>query len=240
MTNILQETVKTGTARKLSDITTTELASKTGTVGKKNGNIDAYNITFCPEETIGVWYGELSNIPSKITSGNQPTNVVKDYIITQTYQETEFETPSSVTTAKIDSMTKENEHRIVLASPYCPNRYTEDALFSRFNMPSEVSKNFTQAPEINADCKVENSQAVIKIQAEKHLEYKIFKDNIPCQTVKDRQGEITIRLALDKKESQVKIKAKYQGNETAETEKSFKLFRSNSTSLENEHKKWYI
>ena len=36
MTNILQETAKSGTSRKLSTITNTEIASKTGTVGKKN------------------------------------------------------------------------------------------------------------------------------------------------------------------------------------------------------------
>lgn len=240
MTNILQETAKTGTARKLSDITCTDLASKTGTVGKKDGNIDAYNITFCPEETIGIWYGELSNKPSKITSGNQPTNTMKAYIDSQTYQKTEFDIPSSVTTAKIDSLTKENEHRIVLASPYSPERWTEDALFSRFNMPSEVSKNFTDAPQINADCKVEKNQAVLSLKAERHIEYQILKDDVPHQTIKDRQDCLEIRLPLSSSQSKLKIIAKYQGDDKSKVEKEFNLVKNKAESMEKANKKWYI
>ncbi len=240
MTNILQETAKTGTARKLSDITSTEVASKTGTVGKKDGNIDAYNITFCPEETIGIWYGELSNKPSKISSGNQPTNTMKSYITSQVYEKTEFEVPSSITTARIDSLTKENEHRIVLASPYSPDRFTEEVLFSRFNMPTEASKNFTENPVINADCSVKQNQAILTLQAEKHIEYQIFKDNIPHQTIKNKQEKIEIRLPLTSKESELKIIASYQGNNKSKVEKEFKLVKTNTTNSNSEHKKWYI
>ena len=240
MTSILQETAKTGTARKLSDITSAELASKTGTVGKKDGNIDVYNISFCPEETIGIWYGELSNKPTKITSGNHPTATMKYYISSQTYQKTEFDIPSSVTTAKIDSLTKESEHRIVLASPYSPDRHTETALFSRFNLPTEVSKNFTENPSINADCTVENNQAVLTLQAEKHIEYQIFKDNIPNQTIKDKQDKLTIRLPMNSRECDIKITAKYTGNEKTKVEKEFKLVKTNKSTTTTEHKKWYI
>ena len=118
MTNILQESAKSGTARKLSDISNTEIASKTGTAGRKAGNTDAYNISVTPEETIGVWFGSLDNSPSKIAGGNQPTSVVKQYVSKQEFEKKEFDIPSSITTAKIDSMTKEAEHRIVLASPH--------------------------------------------------------------------------------------------------------------------------
>ena len=240
MTNILQETVKSGTARKLSDIKTTELASKTGTVGKKDGNIDAYNITFCPEETIGVWYGELSNLPSKIASGNQPTNTVKAYISTQTYEKTEFEVPSSVTTAKIDTLTKDSEHRIVLASPYSPERYTQSAIFSRFNMPTECSKNFTENPKINAECTVNGNQATLTIMAEKHIDYQIYKDSVLYRQIKNKQDKLTIKLPVSDKETTLKIIANYQGKNDQNIEKSFKLIKTNSTNTEIEHKKWYI
>lgn len=238
MTNILQETAKSGTARKLSDIKTTQIASKTGTVGRKNGNIDAYNISFCPEETIGVWYGDLSNKPTPITSGNQPTNTMKTYLSSQTYSKTEFDIPTSVTTAKIDSLTKESEHRIVLASPYSPDRFTETALFSRFNMPTECSKNFTDSPQINASCVVEENQAVLTLQAEKHLEYQIFKDNIPHQTVKDKQDKIVIRMPMTNKETAVKIVAKYSGNDKSAVEKEFHLVKTDKSA--QPHTKWYI
>ena len=240
MTNILQESVKSGTARKLSDIKSTSLASKTGTVGRRDGNIDAYNITFCPEETIGVWFGQLSNTPSNIASGREPTNAVKAYVSTQSYNQRELELPSSITTAKIDTLTKETEHRIVLASPYSPERYKETAIFSRFNMPAEVSKNFTEKPEINAECVTENGQAVLTLQAEKHIEYQIFKDNIPYQTLKDKQGKITVRLPMTNSETVIKIQANYAGENSSQTEKSFNLVKSNTNNVERNKEKWYI
>jgi len=161
MTDILKETAQSGTARKLSAIKNVEIASKTGTVGKKTGNTDAYNVSYTPEEVVGVWFGSLSNEPSSIAGGNQPTEVAKNYISSQTYQKTEFDIPSSVTEVEIDTLEKSENHRLVLASPYSPKRYTETALFSRFNMPNEVSQNFCNKPKIDADAKGENNQIVL-------------------------------------------------------------------------------
>ncbi|MGN1200941.1 MAG: transglycosylase domain-containing protein [Candidatus Caccovivens sp.] len=239
MTNILQETAKSGTARKLSNLSNTEIASKTGTVGKKNGNTDAYNISYTPTEVIGVWFGDLSNAPSKIAGGNQPTEVVKQYISSQTYEKTDFDIPSSVAEARIDSLAKADDHRIVLASPYCPERYTETAIFSRFNMPSEMSSNFAEKPEINAYCMVKNNQIVVNLNAKKHIIYHIFKDNIPYQTIEDKEGELTLRLPLLESESVVKIVASYQSCDDFESEKTFTL--SKGTSAQSSPKeKWYI
>ena len=138
MTNILQKNTKNGTARKLSTIKDFEVASKTGTAGNKKGNTDAYNISYTPEEVIGVWFGDLSNKPVSIAGGNQPTEVVREYLNSQSYKKTSFDIPSSVTEVEIDSLEKDENHRLVLASPYAPTRYKQKCLVSRFNMPSEV------------------------------------------------------------------------------------------------------
>lgn len=243
MTNILQETAKTGTARKLSDITNTEIASKTGTVGKKNasGNTDAYNIAYTPTEVIGVWFGTLDNTPVKIAGGNQPTNVVKSYVKTQEYEKTTFDVPSSVTTAKIDSLEKEENHRLVLASPYAPERYTEECLFSRFNMPSDISKNFVEKPQIYADCKVENNQIVLTLSPQKHLEYQIFKDDVPYQNIKDKHEKLTLRLNFSENKTNIKILTKYANSEDDRfaNEKTFTLSKSQNTKTKPKTK-WYI
>lgn len=239
MTQILQETAKTGTARKLSDIKNTQIASKTGTVGKSEGNTDAYNISYTPTEVIGVWYGNLSNKTASIAGGNQPTAVVKQYILSQNYEKTTFDIPSTVTEVKIDSLEKEENHRLVLASPYAPERYTETAVFSRFNMPSDVSQNFTQPPEISAVCTAENNQIVLELDAQKHLEYQIYKDEIPYQTIKDKQEKLKLRIPFNEKEATIKIVANYQNSENLTSEKSFNLSQ-NLEKTQTKSSKWYI
>lgn len=244
MTSILKETAKSGTSRKLSEIYHTEIASKTGTVGKKNasGNTDAYNISYTPEEVVGVWYGSLSNEPQKIAGGNQPTEVVKQYINSQTYEKTAFDVPSTVTEANIDILEKEENHRLVLASPYAPQRYVETCLFSRFNMPSEMSSNFIEKPSISAEAKVEGNQIILKINAQRHLDYEIFKDDIAYQTIKDRNSETTIRINFTEKESTIKIVAKYSNdeNENLKTEKIFHMTQTKNSMQDTPKSKWYI
>ncbi len=250
MTSILQETAKTGTARKLADIQNTEVAAKTGTVGKKNasGNTDAYNISFTPEEVTGIWFGNLSNQPQKIAGGNQPTEVAKAYIKSQTYQQTTFDVPSSVAEAKIDTLELEENHRLVLANPYAPERFTKTALFSRFNMPNEVSKNFAEIPEINAQSRVDGNQIVLSLSAQRHLVYEIYKNNILTQTISNKSGDVTIRLAFPEKECSVKIVASYGQNgiksglfdtKSFTKTKEFSLQKS-TTTQQQPQKEWFI
>ncbi len=238
MTEVLKETAKSGTARKLSDVKTTEVASKTGTIGNKKGNTDAYNISYTPTEVVGVWFGTLDNYPVSIAGGNQPTQVVRTYLNSQTYSQTEFERPSSVAETKIDTLELEENHRLVLASPYSPERYTKTALFSRFNMPTEVSQNFLDKPEIDAACKVENNQILLTLKPHKHLTYQIFKDEIPYQTIKEKDQPLTQRINFSESEATIKIVAQYDNDEQFYSEKTFQM---KQTDQKNKPKsKWYI
>lgn len=244
MTSILQETAKSGTARKMSEISNTEIASKTGTVGKKNasGNTDAYNISYTPTEAIGIWFGSVSNKPIKIAGGNQPTEVAKQYILSQKYEKTTFDIPSSVTEVKIDTIERDENHRLAIASQYAPARYCETCLFSRFNMPSDISQNFIDKPQINAEVKVENSQIIIDLDAQKHLKYFIEKDNIPLQTITEKQGKITLRFAFPEQKSNLKISATYNiadSNNALTNSKTFNLCKA-PNNTQSQHQKWYI
>lgn len=235
MTKMLQETAKSGTARKLSDLTNVEVASKTGTVGKKNGNTDAYNISYTPEEVVGVWFGSLDNTPKSIAGGNQPTQVAKMYISSQNYQKTEFDVPSSVTEVEIDTIEKQENHRLVLASPYAPSRYKETAIFSRFNTPSEVSQNFYEKPKIDAECLQDNNQIVVKLNAKKYVVYQILKDGQLWQKVSDKDENMTLRLSFGENETEIKIVANYVGEPKMCSEKNFMLKKSTKPK-----DKWYL
>lgn len=238
MTEILKETAKSGTARKLGDLKSTEVASKTGTAGNKKGNTDAYNIAYTPTEVVGIWFGTLDNYPVNIAGGNQPTQVAKAYLNTQHHEKTEFDIPSSIAEAKIDTLELEENHRLVLASPYAPERYTKTVLFSRFNMPTEVSSNFLNKPEIDASCKVENGQVVLTISPHKHLTYQIFKDEVPYQTIKDKSDTLSLRINFPESETEIKIVAEYEAGSELRAEKSFSLKQTkNPTSSKS---KWYI
>lgn len=241
MVEILKESTKSGTARKLSDISDVEIASKTGTAGSKNGNTDALNVSVLPEEAIGVWMGNLSNEPLSIAGGNQPTQIVKDYVKTQKYQKTKFNMPNSVVEAKIDLIELEENHRLVLANPYTPERYVKTALFSRFFLPQEISENFSEKPSIDATCKIENGQILVSINAQKHLQYMIFKDENAYEKISEKEGKISIKIPFSESECRVKILANYatSENNSLESEKVFDL--KNLEYKENKRQKsWFL
>lgn len=65
-----------GTAKKIGALKK-EIASKTGTVGGKNGNTDAYNVSYSPEFTIAVRLSAKDELmPNNITGGGAPTTKV--------------------------------------------------------------------------------------------------------------------------------------------------------------------
>ena len=246
MTEILQETAVDGTARKLASINNTEIASKTGTVGKKSGgNTDAYNISYTPDYAIGVWCGNLDNEKMQINGGNEPTEVVRNFVSNTTHKNKNFKETSLVTKAKIDLLEKEKNHKIVLASSYTPERYTALATFSRFNLPSEISTNFVELKEIEAAVKRENLNAVLTLNPEKHIKYDIFLNGEYYRTIKEKNEELKITFPLNKEENEIKITASFANFENSpEKEKSFKVENKNSWLKEQTKKpkkdKWYI
>lgn len=75
---MLIETAKTGTAKRLCDLDY-QIASKTGTVGKQNSktNTDAFNVSYTSSHTILSYFGG-KNLPSKINGSTYPTMLTKD------------------------------------------------------------------------------------------------------------------------------------------------------------------
>lgn len=236
MTDMLRKTAESGTAKKLSGIKNTEIASKTGTVGNKNGNLDAYNISYTPSYTIGVWCGNLNNKLMKINGGNEPTSAVKKFVKKITPKVTKFTAPSVVREAKIDLIEKEENHRVLLASPDAPERYTKTALFSAFNLPKEVSSNFVKIGEIDATCKREKDNCALSLSAKRHIIYDIFLNGEYYRTVKDKNEKILITLPLKKEENEILIKAHFQMENSPIKEKQFVVA---SSSTWHKEKDWW-
>jgi membrane carboxypeptidase/penicillin-binding protein PbpC len=78
ITDILIDTSKSGTAKKLKDLNY-QIASKTGTVGKINStnNTDAYSISYTSKHTIITYIGD-ENLPKTINGSSYPTQINKD------------------------------------------------------------------------------------------------------------------------------------------------------------------
>ncbi len=134
MTEMLKKTAKEGTAKKLKDIPTS-IASKTGTVGKPNSknNLDAWNISYSPSETMGVWCGNLDNSEISIAGGNEPTNCVKCYFSNAKHEN--FLQPTSVVEKEIDTEYLNNNHIVAQATPNTPKKNVKKCFFSIFNTP---------------------------------------------------------------------------------------------------------
>ena len=133
-------------------------------------------------------------------------------------------------------MELEENHRLVLANPYSPDRYKKSAIFSRFNLPQDISTNFTEEPTVDATAIVENNQIVVNLNPHRHLKYEIFKNDIKTQTITEKSQPLALRLAFKEKECDIKIVASYASNSNHSTTKTFHLKRQEKKPKE----KWYI
>ena len=175
ITDMLKTCAKTGTARKLAELPY-DIAAKTGTVGTNKGNTDAYNVSFTSEDIVGVWFGNMDNTLIKTAGGNQPTALARDYFkkIYATHAPKPFEKPASVESVKVNQFELENNHILLRANDFTPEKDIKAELFSRFNLPKSVPMEYFYKP-INLIGFVENGKAVLKFTATNAQDYMIFK-----------------------------------------------------------------
>ena len=235
VSDMLKSSAKDGTAKKLASLEK-PLASKTGTVGisGKKENLDAWNVTFSNELTIGVWTGNLDNKPISISGGNEPTLVAKNFFTN--VDVSDFEMPSSVETKSIDTIELEENHRLMLANSSLPERYKKECLFSRFNSPNDMSTNFILPARINAQIDNYPNKKIMVLDAKDFCIYKIFDENGIIKEIKNTSGKIEIELECDKIYT---IECTYIDG-SLPTKKEINL-KSGKPILKNyKEKRWYI
>lgn len=205
MTDMLKTCANTGTAKKLA-VLENEIASKTGTVGKPNSkeNLDAWNISYTQDQTVGVWLGNLDNRPISYAGGNQPTEIVKTYF-ENINDNSVFIKPTSIIEKQIDNIELNENHRIMLSNSYMPERYQQKELFSSFNLPRDVSNRFTTIEKVKITSKVENGEALLSFDAKDYETYEFLVSGDISEKIVGENGEITVKIPLTEDKQQIEI-----------------------------------
>ncbi len=149
LTDMLKTTAQRGTAKKLRDLPF-DVAAKTGTVGTKNGNTDAYALSYTPQNCLGVWLGNADGRKIEYTGGGLPCNYLKDineYIYAKNKKAgispEPFSPPENVVKIELDKSTYYDTHTILRADENSPAEYRFSELFKKSAIPLNKSTSFT-------------------------------------------------------------------------------------------------
>lgn len=238
ITDMLRTCATSGTAKKLASLNM-DIASKTGTVGKSNSkeNLDAWNISYTKEQTCGIWIGNLDNTPINYAGGNQPTEIVKQYFASVKDNST-FTTPESIVEKNIDGTELSENHRIVLANNYIPERYTQKEIFSIFNLPSDVSNKFTSMPKTDFNSKVENNKAIITFNAKDYVTYNFKANDKVLKSISNKNGEQIVTIDLLTPKQTITIDYFYTLSPEINNTDKINFIKTNKTNISKD--KWFI
>lgn len=237
LTDMLKTCTESGTGKKLAELGM-PLASKTGTVGKSGTkqNLDAWNVSYSPNLTCAVWLGNLDNSPIDYTGGNQPTQIVKNFY-SKNKESNDFEKPDMIVEKKIDTTELEENHRVVLANDYMPERYTKAEMFSIFNLPKSYSDKFAVAKSPNVTSKVENNEAIMTFVANEYMTYEIYDNSKLVKTLSGQNGKQSVSVPLTKEKQTFVIKSYYTLSPEIEDEKEITFVKKDKPV---NNKKWYL
>ena len=236
LTDMLKTCAKTGTAKRLASLKI-DIASKTGTVGKSTSkeNLDAWNASFTKDYTCVAWLGNLDNTPITYAGGNQPTQIVKNYF-EKIGDNSKFEVPTSITEKNIDVNALNENHIVLLANDYIPEIYTQQELFSKFNLPKGISTNFTKVETESFNRKVEDGKAIITFNAKPYMTYKFSSNGKTLATIEDKKGEVVVKSSLVNDEQTIDVEYYYNQNKELKEKEQIKFVKT----LRKPHDKWFI
>lgn len=183
MNEMLIETAKTGTARKLNEFDY-DVACKTGTCGNESGNTDAYAISYTSEHAIGVWQGDKNNKRLKVTGGNECCDCVKTILKTlyRNYVPKKLDTESGTKTVGIDLNDYENG-KIILADEISPIANVKYVKVSDGAVPKEVSEKFSRPVISKPEISVENDRVKLRLCQTEYYSYIINRATNGKKTV---------------------------------------------------------
>lgn len=200
ITDMLKDTAKLGTAKKLSALNF-DVAAKTGTVASSGGNSDAWCALYNTQNTLCVWQGNVSMerekmLKNNITGGSYPTAMARQIMSNlYSYKPLNFVMPETIKKTAFDKYSLNTDHSLLLA-----NEYTPDQLIHYDLAPTEntiaVSDYFSM-PKIDKFEVVNNGNNVTLVfDALPFYTYKIIRrqdfEETVIETVQNRDGEIYI------------------------------------------------
>ncbi len=166
ITNMLQDSTKTGTAKRLKNFDY-EIASKTGTVGTSKSNSDAYNISYTSNHVILSYVGG-TEMPASINGATYPTMITKDVLsfLYKSKKPSNFQIPESVTKQSISKSDYQNN--IVSKTDNPQNSIIE--LFAKSNLPPQTQTTLN----LNLDVfNFENSKPILCFHTAPNYTYEI-------------------------------------------------------------------
>ena len=168
----LINSTKTGTAKRLRELNF-NVACKTGTCGNKDGNTDAYAISYTAEHVIGVWAGDKTNKKLDITGGNDCCELTKNLIkaIYKNVTVPPLDVKSGVKEIELDKDEYEQNNKIVLCDDNCPKLNRLLVICSENNLPKEKSNQFTHPKIQKPSIIVENNNICIQLCHAKYYDY---------------------------------------------------------------------
>lgn len=168
ITDILKDCSTSGTAKRLKNIPF-EVASKTGTVGKYNSNLntDAFNICYTSEHTILTYIGG-ENMPESINGATYPTLINKNILelIYSNHKPSNFIIPDSVEKINIDRLNDDKNFPTKIDSSQTISEY-----FAKNNLPKFSTE--TKIDILN----FENKKPVICFYADSDFNYYLKRKN---------------------------------------------------------------
>lgn len=161
--DILKDAAKTGTAKKLASLPFS-VCAKTGTCGADDGNTDAYTVAYTGSHTVGVWMGNADNARTSITGGGLPCHYAM-LICKHLYSgktPAPFALCESVEEARLDKTAYDKDHRVLLAPPNAPKKYTFTEYFRKGTAPKDTGMTFAE-PSLQASIAYKNNRIYIDI-----------------------------------------------------------------------------
>lgn len=138
VTDMLKKCAQKGTARHVG-YSGTNAAAKTGTVGSKQGNTDAYCIAYTPHYTVAAWIGAREGLMDNgYSGGTVPAKMVKK-VLSYLGDREDFTPPETIIRAQIDLNELKKNRKVLLAGDAVKDKDRLGAMFSSAHMPRAYS-----------------------------------------------------------------------------------------------------
>ncbi len=165
--DMLKSTVERGTAKKLRSLPF-NVAAKTGTVGTKKGNTDAYALSYTTRDVAAVWLGNADNGEITATGGGLPCDLL--YALNEGLHERyqavgqriePFSVCTQVQKVALDKATYYDTHTLSLADELSPPSSQFFELFKSSAIPLNKSTSYSNPHILAPRLILENNRVSI-------------------------------------------------------------------------------
>ena len=227
MNNVLEDTIDTGTAKKLKSLRM-KLSAKTGTVGTKSNtqNTDAWCVSYNPEYTVCAWVGNLSSDGTNNLTKEQNGGTIGATLNKIAWQNLssdnnpEFEKPETIKAIKVDALDWAEKHVVNLVSEQTPERFILTDICSEKYLPNTTSTRFSDGTPPILSAKQEGQNAVLSWDTEKFLTYDVYENG----ELYDKDCSSPYSLPINDGTTEYFVIAKHQFNEVKTQSNSVTLY----------------